>query len=54
MPSLALSFYVGAAISVISAILCAMQGEHYVHEIHGESAAAATGDPQESSGKSAR
>lgn len=54
MPSLALSFYVGAAISVISAILCAMRGEHYVHEIHGESAAAATGDPQESSGKSAR
>jgi EmrB/QacA subfamily drug resistance transporter len=54
MPSLALAFYIGAAISVISAVLCAMRGEHYVHEIHGEVTPAAALDPQESSGKSAR
>jgi MFS family permease len=54
MPSLALAFYTGAAISVISAVLCAMRGEHYVHEIHGDATPAADPDPQESSGKSAR
>jgi hypothetical protein len=56
MPSLALTFYIGAALSVLSALLCAMRGEHYVHEIHGPGAAGVPRDqnPQESSGKSAR
>jgi len=36
MPSLALAFYIGAALSVIAAILSAMRGGKYVHEIHGE------------------
>jgi MFS family permease len=54
MPSLALTFYVGAAISVISAVLCAMRGEMYVYETHGANAPAASTDPQEVSGKSER
>ncbi|NMB79737.1 MAG: MFS transporter [Methanomicrobiales archaeon] len=50
MPSLALTFYLGAALSVISAVFCVMRGEHYIHEIHGAGPAAeSTGaDPQES------
>jgi MFS family permease len=35
MPSLTLTFLIGAALSVIAAVLCAMRGEQYVHEIHG-------------------
>ena len=56
MPSLALTFYVGAAISVISAVLCAMRGEMYVYETHGPGADThpAGVDPQEVSGKSER
>jgi hypothetical protein len=56
MPSLALTFYVGAAISVISAVLCALRGEQYIHEVHGTGPVKAHSeqDPQESSGKSAR
>jgi EmrB/QacA subfamily drug resistance transporter len=52
MPSLALTFYMGAALSVIAAVLCAMRGEMYVYETHGKDAAAA--DPQEVSGKNER
>ena len=36
MPSLALTFYVGALISLISAVLCAMRGKRYVHELDSE------------------
>jgi EmrB/QacA subfamily drug resistance transporter len=43
MPSLALTFYVGALISLISAVLCALRGRKYVHEIDGEGAVAVTG-----------
>lgn len=38
MPSLRLSFYIGAVLSAISAILSAMRGERYVHDIHGKPA----------------
>ena len=34
MPSLRLSFYIGAFLSLIAAILSAMRGERYIHEIH--------------------
>jgi hypothetical protein len=53
MPSLAITFYVGAAISVISAVLCAKRGETYVYEIHGpgaEESGRETG-PQQVSGE---
>jgi MFS family permease len=36
MPSLALTFYVGAVISLISAVLCALRGKRYVHELDSE------------------
>ena len=36
MPSLALTFYVGALISLISAVLCALRGKRYVHELDSE------------------
>jgi EmrB/QacA subfamily drug resistance transporter len=42
MPSLALTFYVGALISLISAVLCALRGKKYVHEIDSEGTAAGT------------
>lgn len=32
MPSLALTFYAGAFISFVAAVLCAMRGDKYVHE----------------------
>jgi len=35
MPSLALSFYIGAALSVIAAILSAMRGSRFVHDEKG-------------------
>ena len=35
MPSLQISFIIGAILSAIAAILSAMRGEKYVHEIHG-------------------
>jgi MFS family permease len=35
MPSLRLSFVIGAVLSAIAALLSAMRGERYVHEIHG-------------------
>jgi EmrB/QacA subfamily drug resistance transporter len=52
MPSLALTFYIGAAISVISAVLCAMRGETYVYETH--STDQGVNDPQGVSGKNER
>jgi hypothetical protein len=36
MPSLRLSFIIGAVLSGIAAVLSAMRGEKYVHEIHGK------------------
>ena len=56
MPSLALTFCVGAAISVISAVFCAMRGEMYVYETHCRDADTppSGADPQEVSGKSER
>jgi len=38
MPSLRLSFYLGAIMSLIAAALSAMRGERYIHEIHGKGA----------------
>ena len=35
MPSLALSFYIGAGISFVAALLCLMRGEKYVQEVDG-------------------
>ena len=35
MPSLSLSFYIGAGLSFIAALLCAMRGEKFVEEIDG-------------------
>jgi len=35
MPSLRLSFIIGAVLSGISAVLSAMRGERYLHESHG-------------------
>jgi len=35
MPSLALTFYMGALLSFAAALLCAMRGEKYVHETDG-------------------
>ncbi len=37
MPSLRVSFIIGAVLSAIAAVLSAMRGERYVHEIHGPS-----------------
>jgi len=55
MPSLMLTFLIGAALSVVSALLCWMRGGQYVHEIHGSSKAGDQGNapPQEASGKNA-
>ena len=36
MPSLRISFYIGALLSVIAAILSSMTGSRFVHEIHGK------------------
>jgi hypothetical protein len=38
MPSLQISFIIGAVLSGIAAVLSAMRGEKYVHEIHGNAA----------------
>ncbi len=35
MPSLRISFIIGAVLSGIAAVLSAMRGQKYVHEIHG-------------------
>lgn len=37
MPSLRRSFIIGAVLSGIAAVLSAMRGEHYVHDIHAAS-----------------
>jgi EmrB/QacA subfamily drug resistance transporter len=34
MPSLRMSFYIGALLSIIAAVLSAMRGERYIHDIH--------------------
>jgi len=54
MPSVALSFYIGAGISFVAALLCAMRGEKYVEEIDGASGNPGTPgrNPQEVSGGS--
>lgn len=36
MPALRISSYIGAAISAIAALLSAMRGQRYIHEINGE------------------
>jgi len=36
MPSLRISFYIGALLSIIAAILSSMTGSRFVHEIHGK------------------
>jgi hypothetical protein len=43
MPSLASTFYIGAFLSLIAAMLCARGGAKYVHEIHGPEAEEARG-----------
>jgi len=50
----ALSFYIGAGISFVAALLCAMRGEKYVEEIDGASGNPGTPgrNPQEVSGGS--
>jgi EmrB/QacA subfamily drug resistance transporter len=56
MPSLTLTFLIGAALSVAAAILCAMRGESYVHELQGPDPAGnhAESSPQNVSGKNER
>ena len=46
MPSLRLSFYIGALLSVIAAILASMTGSRFVHELQGKQAEK-TGEPPE-------
>ena len=54
MPSLGLSFLIGAAISIAAAILSAMRGPRYVHEIDGQAPGSGGGgeapEPVEASG----
>jgi hypothetical protein len=51
MPSLALSFYIGAGLSFVAALLCAMRGDKYVEEIDGaERKGSSSADPQVVSG----
>jgi len=51
MPSLALSFYIGAGISFVAALLSAMRGDKYVEEIDGISRDSGSVDePQQVSG----
>ena len=38
MPSLRISFYFGAILCLFAAVLSAMRGERYIHEIHGKAA----------------
>ncbi len=55
MPSLALSLYIGAGISFIAALLCAMCGDKYVEEIDGASRTdSPSTDPQEVSGENGK
>jgi MFS family permease len=55
MPSLALSFYIGAGISFIAALLCAMRGDKYVEEIDGTGRDDNNGPgPEEVSGKNVK
>ena len=55
MPSLALSFYIGAGISFIAALFCAMRGERYVDEIDGTAPEGdSSTDPQEVSGENVK
>jgi len=53
MPSLALSFYIGAALSVIAAILSAMRGSRFVHDEKGTPDRSVPGvtDPHQESGE---
>jgi MFS family permease len=52
MPSLGHSFVIGAAISLVGALLSAMRGPSYVHEVDGQGPGnrAGTPDPEEASG----
>jgi len=43
MPSLRISFYIGALLSIIAAILSSLTGSRFVHEIHGKNG----GKPEE-------
>lgn len=43
MPALRVSFFIGAFLSAIAALLSAMRGQHYVHEIHNEIESAVKG-----------
>ena len=38
MPSLRISFYFGAILCLLAAVLSAMRGQRYIHEIHGKEA----------------
>jgi EmrB/QacA subfamily drug resistance transporter len=52
MPSLALSFYIGAGISFVAALLCVMRGEKYVQELDGaEKDGTPKTEPQQVSGE---
>ena len=46
MPSLRISFYIGALLSIIAAVLASKTGSRYVHEIHGEQEEHATELPE--------
>ncbi len=55
MPSLALSFYIGAGISFVAALLCAMRGDRYVDGIDGTGPKGdSSTDPQEVSGENVK
>jgi ABC-type spermidine/putrescine transport system permease subunit II len=45
MPALRVSFIIGAFLSAIAALLSAMRGQHYVHELQSEIESAMKGQP---------
>jgi hypothetical protein len=50
MPSLRISFYVGAAISLVAAVLSVMRGSKYVYEIDGQNSNPPTEIPEPENG----
>ena len=48
MPSLRISFYIGALLSIIAAILASMTGSRFVHELQGTQGKN-SGEPSETS-----
>jgi hypothetical protein len=55
MPSLSLSFYIGACLSFIAALFCALRGDKYVAEIDRVNLEiSSSNDPQEASSENVK